>query len=146
VAEIHRTTMVPGKLELLSRWMAEQPWYLGKNGPPALTKAGGFRLDDPMGEVGIEFMFVTDASEKETDIYHVPLSYRGAPLKGAGVGLLGTAEHGVLGRRWIYDGAHEPVVVADCSHSHKVRPSRSTRTSATRRIPRWLVVHRAPSG
>ncbi len=104
--------MVPGKLELLSRWMAEQPWYLGKNGPPALTKAGGFRLDDPMGEVGIEFMFVTDASEEETNIYHVPLSYRDAPLKGAGVGLLGTAEHGVLGRRWIYDGAHDPVVVA----------------------------------
>ena len=104
--------MVPGKLELLSRWMAEQPWYLGKNGPPALTKAGGFRLDDPIGEVGIEFMFVTDASEQETNIYHVPLSYRGAPLKGAGVGLLGTAEHGVLGRRWIYDGAHDPVVVA----------------------------------
>jgi hypothetical protein len=112
VAEIHRTTMAPGKLELLSRWMAEQPWYLGKNGPPTLTKAGGFRFDDPMGEVGIEFMFVTDAAEEETNIYHVPLSYRGAPLIGAGVGLLGTAEHGVLGRRWIYDGAHDPVVVA----------------------------------
>jgi hypothetical protein len=29
---------------------------------PELARAGGFRLDDPQGEVGIEFMVVTDGS------------------------------------------------------------------------------------
>ena len=31
---------------------------------------------------------------------------------GADGGLIGTAEHGVLGRRWIYDGTHDPVLIA----------------------------------
>ncbi|MGH3395121.1 MAG: maltokinase N-terminal cap-like domain-containing protein, partial [Streptosporangiaceae bacterium] len=44
--------------------------------------------------------------------YHVPLSYRGAPLTGAGDALIGTAEHAVLGTRWIYDGTRDPVLVS----------------------------------
>ena len=44
--------------------------------------------------------------------YHVPVTYRGAPLAGAEAALLGTSEHGVLGRRWIYDAAQDPVAVA----------------------------------
>jgi hypothetical protein len=67
-------------------------------------------LDDPAGEVGIEFMFVTDVHDGVT--YHVPLSYRDAPLAGAEDALVGTSEHGVLGRRWIYDGARDPAVLA----------------------------------
>ena len=108
MALIHRTTMVPTKLDLLTRWLPDQPWYRAA-GAPQLDRAGGFRLDDPAGEVGIEFMFVIDTSAGVT--YHVPLSYRGAPLAGAGAALVGTAEHGVLGRRWIYDGTGDPVVV-----------------------------------
>ncbi|HUR08688.1 MAG TPA: hypothetical protein VM347_39540 [Nonomuraea sp.] len=34
----------------------------GGAGEPELVKAGGFRLDDPQGAVGIEFMVVTDTS------------------------------------------------------------------------------------
>ncbi|WP_236241809.1 1,4-alpha-glucan branching protein [Streptomyces sp. CC228A] len=111
MAIIHRTTLTPTKLELIRAWLPRQPWYAG-TGAPELEKAGGFRLDDPEGEVGIEFMVVTDTSGDAPVSYHVPLTYRGAPLDGAGEeALVGTAEHGVLGRRWVYDGVHDPLLV-----------------------------------
>jgi hypothetical protein len=110
MATIHTgTTMAPTKLELLGDWLPRQSWYLATRRPPALSRAGGFRLDDPAGEVGIEFMFVSD---DEGTTYSVPMAYRGAPLPGAEEGLIGTSEHGVLGTRWIYDAAHDPVAVA----------------------------------
>ncbi|NEA62464.1 1,4-alpha-glucan branching protein [Streptomyces sp. SID12488] len=112
MAVIHHTTMSPGKLELLTAWLPTRPWYVGAAREPELSKAGGFRLDDPEGEVGIEFMVVTDTSGEQPVSYHVPLGYRGAPLDGAAdEALVGTSEHGVLGKRWLYDGAHDPVVV-----------------------------------
>ncbi|MFI9580648.1 1,4-alpha-glucan branching protein [Streptomyces sp. NPDC052236] len=112
MAVIHRTTMTPGKLELLAAWLPTRSWYIGTAGVPELTKAGGFRLDDPQGEVGIEFMVVTDGSGDRPISYRVPVSYRGEPLDGAEQALIGTSEHGVLGRRWMYDGTRDPVVVA----------------------------------
>ncbi|MEV0375209.1 1,4-alpha-glucan branching protein [Streptomyces sp. NPDC050636] len=112
MAVIHKVTLTPSKLELLASWLPKQPWYLGKGPQPELTKAGGFRLDDPQGDVGMEFMVVTDTSGDQPLVYHVPLSYRGAPLDGADHALVGTTEHEVLGRRWIYDGTHDPVLVA----------------------------------
>ena len=110
MAVIHHTTLSPTKLELLAEWLPSRPWYQGATGTTGLAKAGGFRLDDPEGEVGIEFMVVTDAAGDEPVTYLVPLTYRGAPLDGAGYALIGTSEHGVLGPRWIYDGAHDPVL------------------------------------
>ncbi|WP_405778217.1 maltokinase N-terminal cap-like domain-containing protein [Streptomyces sp. NBC_00859] len=114
MAVIHHTTLNPTKLELLTAWLPTQPWYLGgADGKPELAKAGGFRLDDPQGEVGIEFMLVADASGDEPVTYQVPFGYRAGPLDGAGDdALIGTMEHGVLGERWVYDGAHDPVLVA----------------------------------
>jgi hypothetical protein len=112
MATIHTgTTLVPSKLELLAGWLPRQPWYRATRRPPALSRAGGFRLDDPAGEVGIEFAFVTDGAEGEGTTYSVPMTYRGAPLAGADAGLLGTSEHGVLGRRWVYDAAYDPVAL-----------------------------------
>ena len=111
MAVIHRTTLKPTKLELLASWLPTRPWYVG-TGAPALTRTGGFRLDDPEGEVGIEFLVATDASGADPVHYLVPLTYRGAPLDGAEKALVGTMEHGVLGPRWAYDGAHDPVLVA----------------------------------
>lgn len=116
MAVIHRTTMTPSKHELLAAWLPLRSWYRGAGGPAGLTAAeltaaGGFRLDDPAGEVGIEFMAVTDGSGTTPVVYQVPLTYRAAPLAGAEAGLIGTSEHGVLGTRWIYDGAHDPVLV-----------------------------------
>ncbi|GAA1258122.1 hypothetical protein GCM10009677_05960 [Sphaerisporangium rubeum] len=110
MAHIHRTTMTPGKLELLTGWLPKQSWYLNTAAPPELVKAGGFRLDDPEGEVGIEFMVVADTTPREPVAYLVPMTYRGAPLTDAPHdALIGTSEHGVLGRRWIYDALHDPV-------------------------------------
>ena len=100
MAIIHDTTMSPGKLELLTAWLPAQPWYLGTGRAPELAKAGGFRLDDPQG------------SGDHVTAYHVPLTYRGREVTGASGALIGTSEHGVLGRRWIYDGAHDPVLAA----------------------------------
>lgn len=111
MAVIHHTVIKPTKLELLTSWLPTRPWYRGA-GEPDLTKAGGFRLDDPQGEVGIEFFVVTDASGPHPTTYLVPLTYRGAPLDGAESALLGTMDHGVLGKRWAYDGCHDPVSTA----------------------------------
>ena len=107
MAVIHQTYVKPTKLELLTAWLPTRPWYHGSP-EPELAKAGGFRLDDPEGEVGIEFMVVTDGP----GAYLVPLTYRAAPLPGAGHALVGTMEHGVLGPRWAYDGCHDPVLTA----------------------------------
>ncbi|MFF1679649.1 1,4-alpha-glucan branching protein [Streptomyces sp. NPDC058256] len=113
MASIHRTTMTPTKLELLTGWLPKQSWYAGDAATPELVKAGGFRLDDPEGAVGIEFMVVVDTSGQEPVAYLVPMSYRDAALDGAQAeALIGTSEHGVLGTRWIYDGVHDPVLMA----------------------------------
>ncbi len=108
MAIVHNTTMNPTKLELLAAWLPAQPWFAGDGGEPELTRVGGFRLDDPLGEVGIEFMLVADGSV----VYLVPMTYHGRELPGADGRLIGTSEHGVLGRRWIYDGIRDPVLVA----------------------------------
>ncbi|MFF3002131.1 1,4-alpha-glucan branching protein [Kitasatospora sp. NPDC057940] len=115
MAVIHNTTLQPSKLELLTSWLPSRPWYRAGAGAPDLAKAGGFRLDDPQGEVGMEFMVVTDTSGTAPTTYFVPLTYRGAPLDGAEHALVGTMEHGELGRRWAYDGCHDPVLVAQLS-------------------------------
>lgn len=108
---IHKTTLTPTKLELLAGWLPAQPWYLNPGRAPALAKAGGFRLDDPDGEVGIEFMVATDGSGDQAVSYLTPMTYRASALDGAGNALIGTTEHGVLGRRWVYDGLADPVLV-----------------------------------
>jgi Maltokinase N-terminal cap domain len=112
MAIIHRTTMSPGKLELLAAWLPAQPWYRPTGRAPELARAGGFRLDDPQGEVGIEFMVVTDGPGSGAAAYQVPMTYRARALPGADGSLIGTAEHGVLGPRWIYDGTQDPVLAA----------------------------------
>jgi hypothetical protein len=112
MAVIHHTTLVPGKLDLLTDWLPAQSWYVETAaGKPELARAGGFRLDDPDGEVGIEFMIVLDQAASTAAAYLVPMTYRGRPLTGAHDALIGTTEHGVLGTRWIYDGARDPVLL-----------------------------------
>ena len=113
MAVIHHTTVKPTKVELLAGWLPGRPWYRGGSDAPVLEKSGGFRLDDPEGEVGIEFLVVTDTSGPSSVAYLVPLTYRGAPLEGAEHALVGTMQHGVLGKRWAYDGCHDPVLVRE---------------------------------
>ena len=73
MAVVHNTTMEPTKVELLTTWLPKQKWYQG-GGTPVLRKAGGFRLDDPDGAVGIEFMIVVDESVEPAAAYHVPMT------------------------------------------------------------------------
>jgi len=112
MAVIYATTMSPGKLDLLAAWLPTRPWYIDSGRVPQLRNVGGFRLDDPEGEVGLEFMMVTDGAGPEPVTYHLPLTYRGEPLDGGDDALIGTSTHGVLGQRWIYDGSRDPVSVA----------------------------------
>ncbi|MFD6449551.1 1,4-alpha-glucan branching protein [Nocardia sp. NPDC060220] len=110
MAVIHQTTVTPSKRDLVAAWLPSRHWYLGTT--PCLDRVGGFRLDDPAGEVGIEFVLFVDGSGADQVLYQVPMTYRGAPLHGGDSALIGTAEHGVLGRRWIYDATRDPVAIA----------------------------------
>jgi hypothetical protein len=109
VAEVHPgATLTPHFRDFLPQWVARQPWYRGI-GISSLAPVGHFRFEDPSGEVGIETHLVSDGQA----VYQVPLTYRGAPMKdgepAAAAALVTTAEHSVLGTRWIYDGEADPV-------------------------------------
>lgn len=108
MALIHRATLQPTKLELLTAWLPTQAWAAGA-AAGAVEQVGAYRFDDPAGEVGLEAHLVECA---DGSVLHVPLTYRGAPLDGADDALVGTMEHSVLGRRWVYDGCADPVWVA----------------------------------
>ena len=73
---------------------------------PELNRVVAFRFDDPAGEVGIETLLVRADGGP---LWQAPLTYRAAPVDGLEPWLLGTAEHSVLGTRWIYDGCADPV-------------------------------------
>ncbi len=105
MAILHRAEITPTKLELIAGWLPGQPWYAGP-GHPELESVGAYRFDDPLGEVGIETLLVRAPGGP---ILQVPLTYRGEQLPGAEESLIGTMEHSVLGRRWVYDACGDPV-------------------------------------
>ncbi|SBT38095.1 CG0192-related protein [Micromonospora auratinigra] len=105
MALLHRAELRPSKLDLLTRWLPTRGWFAGDAGT-AVTRVAAYRFDDPAGEVGVETMLVRAG---EGPVLQVPLTYRGAPLAGADDRLLGTMEHSVLGRRWVYDAVGDPV-------------------------------------
>ncbi|MFF5389450.1 1,4-alpha-glucan branching protein [Streptomyces sp. NPDC013012] len=146
MAVIHRTTMQPTKLELLAAWLPTRPWYAGGSDGPRLVRAGGFRLDDPEGEVGIEFMVVTDGTGPDAVAHQVPLTYRADPLAGAERALVGTSEHGVLGKRWIYDGVHDPVFVERLHALLDGRAAPQEQTATDTPDPTVAVVPITPDG
>ncbi|MGA8246452.1 MAG: hypothetical protein WB797_06065 [Nocardioides sp.] len=106
MALLHKATLDPTKRALMTAWLATRPWADGFD--PVRTIAS-YRFDDPAGEVGLEGALLVDDAGA---VAHVPLSYRGAPLEGADPFLVGTAEHSVLGRRWVYDACGDPIWVA----------------------------------
>ena len=105
MALIHKATLSPTKVELLSAWLPSRSWYQGASGA-AVQRVASYRFDDPEGEVGIETLLVT-AGDGAT--YQIPLTYRGAPLEGADEWLVGTTQHSTLGARWVYDGTGDVV-------------------------------------
>ncbi|NLG21745.1 MAG: hypothetical protein GX555_10015, partial [Actinomycetales bacterium] len=113
-------TLTPPFAEFLPGWLAAQRWFTGSGRTPVLRRIGGYRLEDPAGEVGVEVHLVVDESGPTPVTYHVPLTYRGEPAPELHQALVATAEHSELGPRWIYDGCHDPVYVqalADLMHS-----------------------------
>ncbi|MFI5838733.1 hypothetical protein ACIA8K_03305 [Catenuloplanes sp. NPDC051500] len=111
MAILHKAQLVPSKLELLNGWLPSRPWFDG-SAAAGVERVAAFRFDDPAGRAGVEVLLVRDQK-----IYHVPLTYRGAPLAGADAHLLGTSEHSVLGTRWIYDAAGDPVYATALAHA-----------------------------
>ena len=107
MALIHDAELRPGKMELISGWLPGAAWFPA-NEPVQVSKLGSFRFDDPEGAVGIETLVV--AAGPHT--VQVPLTYRDAPLEGADRFLITEMDHSVLGRRWVYDGAGDPVYAA----------------------------------
>lgn len=107
MAIMYKATLSPTKLGIIAGWLPRQSWLAGRSlGAGDLELLGSFRFDDPDGEVGLETHIVAAGANA---VAHVPLTYRGEPLDSAGEGLLGTMDHSVLGTRWIYDAAWDPV-------------------------------------
>ncbi|MDP9882909.1 hypothetical protein J2W21_000388 [Sinomonas atrocyanea] len=105
MAIIHHATLEPGKLDLIGSWLERQPWNPGVPAGGRLERVGTYRFDDPQGEVGIEGFLLRSGNA----LIHAVLTYRGAPLEGGEEALIGTMEHSVLGTRWVYDAASDPV-------------------------------------
>ncbi|MFK5688898.1 1,4-alpha-glucan branching protein GlgB [Ornithinimicrobium sp. LYQ92] len=103
-------TLTPSLAEVLPRWVAGQRWYRGKGRTPVLERVGGIRWEDPFGEVGMEVHLVRDTSGPKPVVYQVPLTYREQPVPFLEHALVTTAEHSELGTRYVYDGAHDPVL------------------------------------
>ena len=107
MAKIHPgATLTPHFRDFLPEWIAGRPWYSGA-ATPTISAVGFLRLEDPAGAVGMEIHLVTDGAQ----VLQLPLTYRGAPLDGGA--LVATAEHSVLGPRWIYDAETDPVWITE---------------------------------
>lgn len=102
MAILHQATLTPTKLQLVTSQLDQLGWG---GGPVDLI--GGYRFDDPDGQVGVEGLIAT----RGDDAFHIPLTYRDAPLAGAEPYLIVTLDHSALGKRWVYDAAHDPVAV-----------------------------------
>jgi len=105
MAILHRATLTPTKPEVLASWLPHQAWAPGDG---ELEVAGAFRFDDPDGQVGLEVHLVRLGGV----LLQVPFSYRGAPLDGGEPFLVTTMDHSALGKRWVYDGLGDPVLVS----------------------------------
>ena len=101
----HTATLTPTKQELAEAWLPSRPW--APDGP--LQKVAEYRFDDPEGEVGVEMILWRSG---DGSLLQVPFSYRAEPLDSAEDFLVGTSDHSVLGKRWVYDGCADPVWAA----------------------------------
>jgi hypothetical protein len=101
-------TIVPNKTDLLRRFISSESWSRSVDAG-SLSRVGAYRFDDPDGEVGIETHLVEVAEGK---LLQIPFTYRNAEMPGGQEFLIATAEHSVLGTRWIYDGLGDPVFLS----------------------------------
>src|SRR3954453_6016122 len=103
---VHAATLSPSKRELVAAWLPTRPWAQGR---VIADKVAEYRLDDPAGEVGVETILWRTADDA---LLQTPLTYRSSPLEGGEDFLICTAEHSVLGRRWVYDACGDPLWAA----------------------------------
>jgi hypothetical protein len=105
MALFHIATLTPGKAEIITGWIPTQPW--GPSADEPVEVIGAYRFDDPEGRVGMELHLATAGDT----LFHVPLTYRDAPLEGAQDALITEMQHSALGTRWVYDGLRDPRLV-----------------------------------
>ena len=105
MALFHRATITPTKTDIIAAWAPTRSW--GPSPTDSIEVIGAYRFDDPEGRVGMETHLVTAGGT----LFHVPLTYRDAPLEGAEHAFIGEMEHSVLGSRWVYDGLGDPLFV-----------------------------------
>lgn len=146
MALVYRADLRPSKLDLLTAWLPDRSWYQG-TADIALTRVGASRFDDPDGEVGIETVLVRFG---DGPVYQVPLTYRGAPLPDADRWLVGTMDHSVLGKRWVYDGCADPVYVAALGRALLAGAGQADEFIETdgrleRREPTMTIINNVPS-
>lgn len=103
MAIIFQAELSPTKPEVLRRLLTSRSW--GEAGEPEVL--GAYRFDDPAGEVGIE----CHLARVGESVYHLPLTYRGAPLENPAAQLVTTMEHSVLGTRYVYDGLEDELAI-----------------------------------
>ncbi|MET0525611.1 MAG: hypothetical protein ABWZ91_12475 [Nocardioides sp.] len=109
MAILYDATLTPGKRDLMKAWLPSRSWF---DGDLARKPHAAFRFDDPDGEVGVECFLLGPEDGSSASTLLIPMSYRGARLDGADEHLIGSTEHSVLGKRWVYDGCADPVAVS----------------------------------
>lgn len=113
MADIYAAQLDPTKPEAVATYLSAR---LGVGVTAEdLRMITSFRFDDPAGEVGCETHIVAVTVPQRGELLvQVPFTYRGAPLEGAPEEALVTRmDHSVLGDRWVYDAAFDPVYVTE---------------------------------
>lgn len=113
MADIYAAQLEPTKPEAVATYLSAR---LGAGVTAQdITPVTSFRFDDPAGEVGCETHIVTVTVPQDGQLLvQVPFTYRGATLEGAPEAALVTRmDHSVLGDRWVYDAAFDPVYATE---------------------------------
>jgi hypothetical protein len=113
MALLYKAQLVPSKLELVAAWAPKQRWFAGET-DAAFASVASFRFDDPAGEVGVETLLVRAGGGP---VLQVPLTYRNDEVVGAEHFLIGTLEHSVLGKRWVYDATGDPIYLGELARA-----------------------------
>jgi hypothetical protein len=113
MADIYAAQLDPTKPEAVATYLSAR---LGAGVTAQdLRMITSFRFDDPAGEVGCEtHIAAVTVPQRGELLVQVPFTYRGAPLEGAPAEALVTRmDHSVLGDRWVYDAAFDPVYATE---------------------------------
>lgn len=115
-----RPNLSPALSGMLGSWLPGQRWFPVKTPEFSFEPVGGLSLAPGRADAELEVWLLAvtypTADGNRTDVVQVPLSLRRAPLAGAEAALLGETEGESplpdTGKRWIYDGVHDPAFVA----------------------------------